>query len=226
MTEYIKKAIGPNARLTRDDWIKAATRSLEEKSIDGVRIEVLAKELAITKGSFYSYFQNREELLRAVITSWERKATLAVIDRLEESDQTAEERLRTLYRLSTAQMPGIPGGPLELAIRAWSRRDESVREAVRTVDEARRRYISMQFQQMGCTELEASAHSLLYYTYVAGRNIFRQHGEKVDDQAYDLVEELILRVGSVTRQPVNKPVKNTARKAARKTTIGKPLADT
>ena len=226
MTEYVKKTTGPNARLKREDWINAATQSLVDKSIDGVRVEVLAKELGITKGSFYSYFQNREELLRAVITSWERKATLAVIDRLEESGQTAEERLRTLYRVSTAQMPGIPGGPLELAIRAWSRRDESVREAVLTVDEARRRYISMQFQQMGCTELEANAHSILYYTYVAGRNIFRQHGEKEDNEAYDLVEELILRVGSVKRQLAHKSIKSTATKSGRKTAIVKPPVET
>ncbi len=133
-----------------------------------------------------------------MLTSWERKATLTVIERLEEGGKTAEERLRTLYRVSTAHMPAVPGGPLELAIRAWSRRDESVREAVRTVDEARRRYIATQFQQMGCTELEAKAHALLYYTYLAGRNIFRQHGEKDDDGAYELVEELILRAGSAT----------------------------
>ena len=215
MTEEVKKAAGPNARLTREDWVRAAMRSLQDKSIDGVRVEVLAKELGITKGSFYSYFQNREELLRAVITSWERKATLAVIERLEEGGHTAEERLRTLYRVSTARMPGVPGGPLELAIRAWSRRDESVREAVRTVDEARRRYIAMQFQQMGCTELEARAHALLYYTYLAGRNIFRQHGEKDDDDAYDLVEELILRAGSATPLAALKPMAGSTQKPAR-----------
>ena len=41
-------------RLTREDWIEAATKRLISRSIDAVRVESLATEMKVSRGSFYS----------------------------------------------------------------------------------------------------------------------------------------------------------------------------
>ena len=46
----------PRAQLTPDDWVRAATDLLVTKSIDAVRVDVLAKQLDVTRGSFYWHF--------------------------------------------------------------------------------------------------------------------------------------------------------------------------
>ncbi len=185
-------SMGPNARLTRDDWIEAAMSTLQKKSIDGVRIEVLARELGITKGSFYSYFRSRAELLTAVIETWERRATLAIIRRLEEGDRSAAEKLRTVFDLATTRMPDVPGGQLELAIRAWSRREPAVRKAVEAVDQARQAYMAALFRQMGRSPFEAQALSRLCYRYIAGRNILRQPSQEAEDPALEAAVQRIV----------------------------------
>jgi len=183
---------GPNTRLTRDDWIRAAMDTLIEKSIDGVRVEVLAEDLKITKGSFYSHFSNRKELLDAVIADWTNTATSAVIERLDSGEKAPVERLRTLFHLSQTKLPNAPGGALELAIRAWARRDKAVNKAVQAIDKQRTDYVASLFTQVGFRKTEARARAVMYYTYLAGHNILAQTGEPEPAAIYRAVEELIL----------------------------------
>ena len=57
--------------LQPDDWILAAFARLSAEGIDAVRIEVLARELRVSKGSFYWHFQDREELIGKMLARWE-----------------------------------------------------------------------------------------------------------------------------------------------------------
>lgn len=45
-------------RLTREDWIEAATKRLISRSIDAVRVESLATEMKVSRGSFYWHFKS------------------------------------------------------------------------------------------------------------------------------------------------------------------------
>ena len=51
------------ARTPRTRWIEAGFDALAAGGPDAVRIEPLAKTLAVTKGGFYWYFDDREALL-------------------------------------------------------------------------------------------------------------------------------------------------------------------
>ena len=50
----------------REPWIAAALECIAEGGIDAVRVEVLARDLGVTKGGFYWHFADREALLAAV----------------------------------------------------------------------------------------------------------------------------------------------------------------
>jgi AcrR family transcriptional regulator len=65
-----KKPDAPRQQLDREAWIKAALDILAEKGLDGIRVEVLAKRLRVTKGSFYWHFKDRRDLLDAVLETW------------------------------------------------------------------------------------------------------------------------------------------------------------
>ena len=60
----------PRAVLDRDAWIKGAIAILAEHGAERLRVEVLAKRLGVTKGSFYWHFKNRRDLLDAVLQFW------------------------------------------------------------------------------------------------------------------------------------------------------------
>src|ERR1700739_4772478 len=59
------------APLQRADWIRAAFARLALDGIDAVRVEVLARDLHVSKGSFYWHFRDRDELAGAMLEQWD-----------------------------------------------------------------------------------------------------------------------------------------------------------
>ena len=58
-----------------EDWLRAAQNRLSEHGIESVRIEVLARDLGVSKGSFYWHFRDRGELLDRLLARWEDAET-------------------------------------------------------------------------------------------------------------------------------------------------------
>lgn len=188
-------ANAPNSRSSRASsldakvWTSAAIDVLREQGIDGVRIEVLAKQLGVTKGSFYWHFENRDALLTAMLADWRRQATLGVIERIEAQDGSAKDRLRLLMQVPF-QIKSDGGGQIELSIRLWARRDPRARSALQEVDELRLRYIAGLLRQIGLPADRADARAIFAYAFqrVATSLIARGDAAAVER----CIEELIL----------------------------------
>ncbi len=81
-----RKPAAPRAAkavLTPEDWVRAATQVLVDHGIDHVRVDVLAGELAVTRGSFYWHFRDREDLLRRVLQAWREETTVQLTRRAD-----------------------------------------------------------------------------------------------------------------------------------------------
>ena len=63
-----------------DVWVAAGFAELAHSGVDGVRVEVLAKNLGVTKGGFYRRFKDRAALLEAMLTRW-RDGRVAAIEK-------------------------------------------------------------------------------------------------------------------------------------------------
>jgi AcrR family transcriptional regulator len=61
-------------RTPRQQWIENGMAALATGGPDAVRIEVLARELGVTKGGFYGHFADRQALLDEVLDTWERSS--------------------------------------------------------------------------------------------------------------------------------------------------------
>ncbi|MET0868224.1 MAG: helix-turn-helix domain-containing protein, partial [Pseudorhodoplanes sp.] len=59
-------------------WIAGALDALASRGIDAVRVEPLAKALAVTKGSFYWHFADRRALIEAMLTQWSEGRIIAI----------------------------------------------------------------------------------------------------------------------------------------------------
>ena len=58
-----RKPAASATRLSSADWEGAALDSLAEHGLAGLAVEPLARQLGVTKGSFYWHFADREALL-------------------------------------------------------------------------------------------------------------------------------------------------------------------
>jgi AcrR family transcriptional regulator len=149
-------------QLTRDDWIHAGLRLLATSGVESVKVEALTKELHISKGSFYHYWQTRSEFLEALIACWEERGTRRVIDELEKL-RTPQERFQRLFETSFSA-----DKKLETAIHHWANVDESVARRVAATEEVRVAYITKLLCDMGKPFTQASSLARLCYLVYLG----------------------------------------------------------
>jgi AcrR family transcriptional regulator len=159
------------AALTPERWIEAATEVLVDQGIDHVRVDVLATQLGVTRGSFYWHFKDREELLRAVLASWRESATIALTQRLEQAQADPRQQLRDVLSLPFRGRAAARAARIELAIRAWARRDTMARYAVDEADAARLAHIAQIFSSMGFSLTEARARAVMAYGLVVAESL-------------------------------------------------------
>jgi AcrR family transcriptional regulator len=155
------------ARLDATDWILAGLDTLASQGVDAVRVEILARKIGITKGSFYWHFKDRADLLTEMLGYWRRHATLRIIDRLERSDMSPLEKLRQLMSLPVQGKRSSEGASVELAIRLWARSDAAAALAVAEVDQQRLLHMRNLIQAAGVRDrAEAEARAFLIYAYM------------------------------------------------------------
>jgi AcrR family transcriptional regulator len=159
----VPSATPGRASLTRHDWIVAATEMLVDQGIDAVRIDVLAKRMGMTRGSFYWHFKSREDLLRSVLQAWREWSTRGLTSRLESASADPREQLRDVLSLPFRGRAAARAARIELAIRAWARRDALARQFVDESDASRIAYAAQIFSSLGFSAEEARHRAVMAY---------------------------------------------------------------
>jgi len=70
-------------RLSADDWEQGALDLIATQGVSAVAVEPLARQLGVTKGSFYWHFPTREALLKAALERWEKQDIDALLNQVE-----------------------------------------------------------------------------------------------------------------------------------------------
>lgn len=179
--------------LDRTAWVRRALDTIAEEGTAALRVEVLAKRLGVTKGSFYWHFKDRRDLLEAILQDW-RDGRIRDIRK-----QTAAEaggELGALHHTISVYSAGRNrrGIAIERAIRIWAGHDSAAAAVVAEVDTVRLECARRLFLARGLSTDEASARSILLYAYVFGVSLmhcqdFEQDLPKARRWIADLIAE-------------------------------------
>jgi AcrR family transcriptional regulator len=145
-------------------WLSAGLEALRKGGVGSVRVERLAGDVGITKGSFYHHFRDRGALLDAVIEYWSREMTDAEFERIQTLRGGLAARLVALAE--DVLEKGM--GRYDPAIRAWARGDRKVAAAVAQVDRRRIKALAGFFEEGGFTAAEARTRARTFYTFLLG----------------------------------------------------------
>jgi AcrR family transcriptional regulator len=164
------------ANLDRERWEQAALDALERGGLAAVAVEPLARELGVTKGSFYWHVANRQELIAGALRRWQEVHVDGVLADME-AIADPSERLRALFGRGQAKAPSI-------FIRLLDATDEpAVRAAVATAAEARVAFMTRAFRERGLTPARARRQALLAYSvYVGLAHLGRDAPEVLGDR--------------------------------------------
>jgi AcrR family transcriptional regulator len=151
-------------------WVDAGLKAIGRSGIDGVRVEVLAKDLGVTKGGFYRRFKDRRALLDAMLDAW-RAGRIALIEKHTElGGQDAGARLKSLIEMYS-ERANPEGMAIELAIRQWARSDVAAAAAVAAVDDARLKNVVQLYRKQGLDPEHAKAWGVLFYSFIFGLSL-------------------------------------------------------
>ncbi len=149
---------------TKQDWIDAGINLLREEGEHALTIERLCKTLAKTKGSFYHHFGSLPTYQGELLEWWEQELTSKPIDIAnQETDpkKRAQKLSETVRKLDHR---------LDLSIRAWGLRDESVKGFVHRVDQRRLETLTSLHQAAGHTQAGVLA-KLEYISFLGAQQL-------------------------------------------------------
>ena len=182
-----------STRLTAQDWIDFALKTLARDGFQALKADILARKLGVSRGSFYWHFAELGAFHAQVIAHWRQTATEAIIADLERYPR-GEQRLDVLLRRAFAH-----DAPLEVRMRAWADENADAARALSDVDRRRSAYIERMLLDAGIAPpLAATRAQLLYWGYLgAALSRSKLTGERLDRAVAEL-ERLALD-GSVAK---------------------------
>jgi AcrR family transcriptional regulator len=158
--------------------------------LDAVRVEVLARDLGVSKGSFYWHFRDREDLVAKMLSRWEQGETEWLRQSASDSEAAPARWARFVRRCTDPERT-----PTEAAIRAWARRDPHVATVVSGVEKELTSFISAVLREIGFAHRAAeswSALALLVYLGWLDRATRDREFARSDRSLGEFLSELIL----------------------------------
>lgn len=179
--------------LGRQNWVQAACNALAENGVEKVRVEPLAKELGVTKGSFYWHFKNRQALLDAVLDQWEQQETIAIINKVDSTSEAPSARLMALLEV----LFDLSNFKLEKSVRAWTQSDPNVARRMAKMDRQRINHAAAIFVEIGIEPIEAIARArMTMYMWVGAFNVTPHLKKKERVDIARLYHRLIMRTNN------------------------------
>jgi AcrR family transcriptional regulator len=164
--------IAPEARepkrrtLSRESWIAPALKVLEKRGIADVKIDVLARQLKVTRGSFYFHFSGLADLHEALLEEW-RTRNCRPFQILAETDNP--DGLAFFERIVKIWVDEAPFRPLlDLAVRDWSRTSRKLAHEVAAADDLRISLLTRSFRAMGYADDESLVRARITYFHQIG----------------------------------------------------------
>jgi AcrR family transcriptional regulator len=148
------------SQLQRFDWLQTALQIFVDEGIDAVRITRLADDLKVTRGSFYWHFKNREDLLMSLVSYWKGKNTAAITESIAQATSLSDGILR-LFETCVDAAQFDPR--LDLALREWARRSDSIHRLVDSEDAARIDALRQFYQRFDYPMPQALIRARVFY---------------------------------------------------------------
>ncbi|MBW8638628.1 TetR/AcrR family transcriptional regulator [Hoeflea sp. WL0058] len=154
------------ATLSRDAWIVAAASVLERRGISAVKIDVLARKLKVTRGSFYFHFKGLKDLHESLLDTWRTRNCRPFEMIAERTDLRAVDLFNVVCAVWVDERPFSPS--LDLAVRDWSRTSRKLAAEMSEADDLRLTLLKRSFLEMGYSEDESTVRARTTYFHQIG----------------------------------------------------------
>jgi len=152
-----KKSLNPS------DWEVATLNVIAHQGVSAVAVENIAKDLGVTKGSFYWHFSNRKDLIVTALKRWQKDDREMIKEKVL-SILEAQERLKAWFSLSAEPLQSH----LIYATLLADRQHDFVAKVMKEVTLERLNFLQQSYQGIGYDESRSKQQALLSYSVYVG----------------------------------------------------------
>jgi AcrR family transcriptional regulator len=146
--------------------VRAARRQLIDAGLRDIKIEVLARKLGVTTGSFYWHFKSRDALFDALIEDWSVKNTTAFFEAVGSVGPDPRRQYLAFFRVWIMERGFDPN--YDNAVRNWARNSPKVAKQLRKIDDKRLSLLEQIFVNFGFRGTEANIRARITYYHQVG----------------------------------------------------------
>lgn len=176
----VQRLYSRNDRTGAQSWIKGALDIITHEGIHKLRIERLAREIKVSKGSFYWFFDDHADLLKCCLEYWKMSLNTSVFDKIRQLEGSVQERLFSL--VDTIFESKL--GRFDAAIRAWSLNDPVALSVVQEVDRDRLEFLYEMFNRNGLPEETVRQHVHLFYRALIAESYLNEYPSDISGAVY------------------------------------------
>jgi AcrR family transcriptional regulator len=154
------------ARGSPELWLQAARDALLDGGVEAVKIQLLAKRLKLSRASFYWFFQDRDELLRALLSQWREKNTGNIVSRAEAYADSLAEGILNVCDCWFDQT--LFDARFEFAVRSWALQSPEILAEVQEADTKRIAALTALFERFGRDSVSAAVRARAIYLVQIG----------------------------------------------------------
>lgn len=151
------------SNLNADTWASAALDAISHQGIEGLAVEPIARQLGVTKGSFYWHFANREALLRRALDLWEQQETDDVLQRVAQETEPHRRIERLISEINASRR----ASRIYQALSSASQ-NPLIAACVHRVSERRVNFLVDCYQALGLSEYDARLWARMTYSVYLG----------------------------------------------------------
>jgi len=162
-----------NTKTSKREWLNTAKKVLIAEGAAHVKVYRLAQELNVTRGGFYWFFKDRQDLLDQLIADWrDRDNDPMMITFKEDHDEPL--RYFTDFLISLIKETEYTS-TYDSAFREWAKTSKKARTAVERVDARRIGILSNVYKSLGLGEDDAFIRARIMYFHQIGYYAMEVH---------------------------------------------------
>lgn len=178
-------------------WLQAARDALLESGIEAVKILPLARRLGLSRTSFYWFFEDREQLLAALVTRWREKNTSGIVKRSEAYAESLAEAMLNVFDCWLDSE--LFDTRFEFAIRSWALQSGEILAQVQEADRVRMEALKGMFLRFGHGDISADVRARTTYLVQIGY-ISMQSREDLAERMKRIPEYIAIFTGQEPQQ--------------------------
>ncbi len=82
--------------MTKLDWLNSSLALLSKKGIDILKIDLLCKELKLTKGSFYHHYTNYDTFINELLEYWYETYTMQILNEIQNYEDNVLKQIEII----------------------------------------------------------------------------------------------------------------------------------